>query len=72
MLIAPLSGSESQALPVCVIIVPLPKRMLQAFEYACCESIPILKVDTIHTTAMIPTVVLMVFIFILLSDNLLI
>jgi hypothetical protein len=68
ILMAPLSGSESQALPVCFIIVPLPKRMLQAFEYACCESIPILNVDTILTTAMIPIIVLMVFIFIILSD----
>ena len=44
-----LSDSESQTLPICFIMVPLPKRMLQAFEYTCCESIPILNVDTIHT-----------------------
>jgi hypothetical protein len=44
-----LSDSESQTLPICFIIVPLPKRMLQAFGYTRCESIPILNVDTIHT-----------------------
>jgi len=46
---APLSDSESQTLPVCFIIVPLPNPMLQAFEYTCYESIPILNVDTIRT-----------------------
>jgi hypothetical protein len=44
-----LSHSESQTLPVCFIIVPLPKRMLQAFDYTRYESIPVLNVDTIHT-----------------------
>jgi len=49
ILMAPLSDSESQTLPVCFILVPLPNPMLQAFEYTCYESIPILNVDTIRT-----------------------